>query len=268
LSLGLDLTWAEGHQLQRLTDINRILDGTTSANGLPHYNAGPAGPTTRRFGAYNRIITDLSDGEAEYKAATLTMQRRYADNYSFYAAVTWSEDRDHDSNERNFAGIQAEDFNNLELNWGPSNRDQEWKVILNGVWDTPLWGIGLSGSFQYYTGQPFNPTTNVDFNGDSNFTDRPTVNGVHFGRNSQRQPDLYTMALRLSKSFDIGPGDIAVFAECFNCTDHTNPTITANNQIWGPGQNPLPTFGDENALFQTSGAFAPRTIQLGLRFDF
>ncbi|HEX6901951.1 MAG TPA: TonB-dependent receptor [Thermoanaerobaculia bacterium] len=264
IALGLDLTYAEGNQLQRLTDFNRVYSGTVDpTNGMPEYSS------TRRFSAYNRIVMDVSDAEAEYKAATLTLQRRYADNYSLYGAVTWSEDRDQDSNERNFAGIQQEDYNNIDNSWGPSNRDQEWKVILNGVWDTPLWGIGISGSFQYYSGQPFNPTANSDLNNDGNSgTDRPTINGVHLGRNSERQPDLYTMSLRLSKSFNIGPGDLAVFAECFNCTDHTNTAISTNNQIWGTLQTPRDTFGDEDTLFTTTGPFAPRTFQLGLRFDF
>ena len=83
-ALGLDITYAEGNQLQRLTDLNRVYDGTLSSNGLPHYGSA------RRFAAYNRIVTDVSDGEAEYKAATLTLQRRYANNYSLYGAVTWS----------------------------------------------------------------------------------------------------------------------------------------------------------------------------------
>ena len=273
ISLGLDFTYAEGNQLQRLTDINRVYctsttapgcsAGVTASNGLPRYS------TARRFPAYGAIITDLSDAESEYKSVTATLQRRYSGNYSLYGAVTWSEDRDNDSNERNFSGIQAEDFNNLDINWAPSNRDQEWKVVLNGLWNTPLWGIGLSGSFQYYTGSPFTPTAGADLNGDAvSGTDRPTVNGVHLGRNSERFPDLYTLALRLAKTFNIGPTGLSLFAECFNCTDHTNKGISTNNQIFGTAQTPRATFGQEDQLFATSGPFGPRTIQLGLRFEF
>lgn len=261
VAFGLDLTYAEGNQLQRLTDINRVYSGTVDpTNGQPEYSS------TRRFAAYNRVIMDLSDAESEYKAVTATLQRRYANNYSLYGAVTWSEDRDTDSNERNFAGLQAEDYNNLDASWGPSARDQEWKVVLNGVWDTPLWGIGLSGAFRFYTGQPFTATVNSDLNNDGvSATDRPTVNGVHFGRNTFRQPDFYTLDLRLSKGFNIGPGDLDLFVECFNCTDHANRFISTNNQIWGLDQTPRATFGVEDAL---ATGFTPRTLQLGLRYDF
>ena len=267
ISLGVDLTYADGHQLQRLTDINRVLDGTISANGLPHYSSA------RPLSAYGSVITDLSDASAHYKAVTVTLQRRYADSFSLYGAITYSKDRDNDSNERNFSGIQAEDFNNLGLNWGPSARDQRWKGVLNGVWNTPLWGIGVAGAFRYYTGQPFTPIANTDINGDGVAgTDRPTVGGVHFGRNSLRQPNFYTLDLRLSKGFHIGPVDLSLFAECFNCSDHANRFISANNQIWGPGQTPVGTGTPAGSPFDkedtVNSAFVPRTIQLGLRFEF
>jgi hypothetical protein len=260
VSFGLDFTYAEGNQLQRLTDINRVYDGTTASNGLPRYSG------TRRFSAYGAIITDLSDAQSRYKAVTATLQRRYADHFSLYGAVTWSRDRDNDSNERNFSGIQAEDYNNLGLNWAPSARDQEWKVVLNGVWDTPLWGLGLAGAFRYYTGQAFTPIANADLNNDGvSGTDRPTINGQHLGRNSERQPDFYTLDLRLTKGFKVGPGNVAVFAECFNCSDHANRFISTNNQIYGTAQTPRATFGVEDSL---NSAFVPRTFQLGLRLDF
>ncbi|HYG64056.1 MAG TPA: TonB-dependent receptor, partial [Thermoanaerobaculia bacterium] len=257
-SFGLDFTYAEGKQLQRLTDINRVYDPANppTPNGLPRYS------NTRPLSGYDRVIMNVSDAESEYTAVTATLQRRYADNFSLYGAVTWSEDKDHDSNERNFAGIQSEDFNNLDLNWGYSNRDQRWKGVLNGLWDTPWWGLGLSGSFRYSTGQPFTATTNSDFNNDGvRETDRPTVGGEHFDRNSFRQPDFWTLDMRLSKGFDLGPGELTLFAECFNCTDRTNPFTTRT--VWGTAQTPAAGFAGENSWIGN-----PRTLQLALRYDF
>ncbi len=254
-ALGLDVTYAEGHQLQRLININRVYEGTTAANGQPRYSS------TTPFPFYGRIISSLSDGESEYYGVTASLRRRYADNFSLYGSVTWSQDKDDDSNERNFSGIQAEDYNNLDTSWGYSNRDQEWKGAINGLWDTPLWGIGLSGAFRYATGSPYNATTGTDLNNDGESgTDRPTVNGVHFERNSFRQPDFYSLDLRLSKGFDVGPGDLSVFAECFNCTDAANRFVTDTR--WGTGQTPNATFGRE------VGVGTPRTFQLALRYDF
>jgi hypothetical protein len=254
-AFALDFTYAEGHQLQRLRDANRVYDGTTASNGLPRYSS------TRPNKFYGRITQSLSDGTSKYTGVTATLRRRYADNLSLYGSVTWSRDKDDDSNERNFAGIQAEDYNNLDLNYGFSNRDQEWKSVLNAVWDTPWWGIGLSGTFRYLTGSPYNATVGADINNDGEpSTDRPTVNGVHFARNSFRQPDFYSLDMRLSKSFNVGPGDISLFAECFNCSDASNRFVT--NTVWGTGQAPNATFGQE------TGVGTPRTFQLAVRYDF
>jgi hypothetical protein len=258
IAVGLDATYAKGEQLQRLTDINRVYDGTLAANGMPRYGSA------RPFPFYGRVTTSLSDAESEYVGITGTVRRRHADNYSFYAAVTYSEDKDNDSNERNFAGIQAEDFNDLDNNWGYSNRDQTWKGIVNGLWDTPWWGIGLSGSFRYFTGSPYNVTVGSEVNNDGEgFTDRPTINGVHLERNSERQPDFFALDLRLSKEFGVGPGDLSLFAECFNCSDNSNRFVTQT--VWGNSTGSSPTragFGVE------SGVGTPRTIQIGLRYDF
>lgn len=253
---GLDFTYAKGRQLQRLTDINRQYDGTTATNGLPRYSR-----TVFPYPYYGVITTSISDASSKYTAATLTVRRRLINNFSFYAATTYSKDKDNDSNERNFAGIQAEDFNDLDLNWGWSNRDQRWRTVVNGLYQTPWWGIGISGSIKYASGSPGNVTVGSDINQDGQTgTDRPTVDGVHFDRNSYRQPAFRSLDLRLSKDFNVGPGQISIFADCFNCTNEDNFTIT--NFTWGVGQTP-----DTRFLTRNAGG-DPRTIQFGARFDF
>jgi hypothetical protein len=254
-TLAVDVVYAESKQLERLTDTNKVYDGTTSVNGVPHY------ARTRPDPFYGRITTLVSDARSKYQAVTATLTRRFASRFSLYGAVTYSIDKDNDSNERNFAGIQAEDFNNLDLNYGYSNRDQRWKAIVNGVWDTPWWGIGLSGVLRFTTGSPYTATTNVDFNGDGiSNTDRPTVGGVHFARNSFRQPSFYSLDLRVSKSFNLGPGQLSPFIECFNCTNASNLFVT--NTTWGPLSTPAATFGKD------AGQGTPRTFQVALRYDF
>jgi hypothetical protein len=254
-SLGIDVTYAEGNQLQRLLDANRVYDGTLGANGLPRYSSTTPNPF------YGRITNSVSDGESEYTGITATLNRRFADNFSLYGAVTWATDKDNDSNERNFAGIQAEDYNNLDNNWGYSNRDQRWKGVVNGLWETPLWGIGLSGAFRYSTGSPYTAFVGSDLNNDGEgFTDRPTINGEHLERNSFRQPDFWSLDFRIGKGFDVGPGEIDLFVECFNCTDAENRFVTDTR--WGTAQTPRPEFGQE------IGVGTPRIFQLGLRYDF
>jgi Carboxypeptidase regulatory-like domain/TonB dependent receptor len=255
-SAGLDFTYAKGEQLQRLKDINRQYDGTIGANGLPRYSA-----TVFPFPFYGSITTSVSDAKSRYTALTAKINRRLSGGFSYYAALTYAKDKDNDSNERNFAGIQAEDYNNLDLNYAYSARDQRWKGVVNALWETPWWGIGVSGSIRYSTGSAFSALTAVDNNLDGQSgTDRPTVNGVHFGRNSFRQPDFRTLDLRISKSFTLGPGDLLLFGECFNCTDEENRFVT--NFTYGNNPTPSATFGLE------TGVGVPRSIQFGARYDF
>src|SRR6185436_19366264 len=122
---------------------------------------------------------------------------------------------------------------------------------------------GLSGSYTYTSGQAYSPRYGSDANNDGNNVDRPTIAGEHLERNSFRQPDFSTVSLRLGKSFNLGPGALTVFGECFNCADSANRTISASNQTWGTGQTPVATFG---VLDQVS--LNPRTIQLAVRYDF
>jgi hypothetical protein len=280
----IDFTYAEGNQLQRLTDTNRVYDGTTAENGMPRYSS------TRPNPFYGTVTTSLSDARSEYVAITGQVQRRFSNDLSAGALVTYSSDKDTDSNERNFAGIQAEDFNDIEQAFAYSNRDQRWKISGNAVWQTPLWGISLAGAARYITGGTYTPRANFDFNNDGQSgTDRPTVgctyvpnnstataadcrdNGSHLGRNSFRQPRFYSVDVRVSKAFRIGPGDLSAFIECFNCTDSANWSIPSANQTWGrqpgptqtgPDSQPSATFGDPT----TPGT--PRTFQVALRFDF
>jgi hypothetical protein len=261
-SVGMNFTWAKGNHLQRLTDINlqydRNADGSiklSTTNGQPLYSS------TRPFPYYGRITTSTSDGESKFLSVTMSAQRRFTNHFSLFASLTWSQDEDNDSNERNFSGIQAEDVNNLDGSYGYSNRDQKWRAGLNAVWETPLWGIGVAGSVAFSTGSPFNPTTGNDANNDTVTTgDRPTINGVHLARNSYRQPSFYTVSLRLSKTFAVGPVALEVFGECFNCTNTGNKSVL--NSTYGTGQAPSATFGIPN------GVGTPRTFQLAARVDF
>ena len=257
--VGIDITYAEAKQLQRLTDINLQYSGVNGANGLPRYSS------TRPNSYYGRITTSLSDAESQFTGITLLAKRRMSGGFQYYTAITWSQDKDHDSNERNFAGIQAEDVKNLDLNYGVSNRDQAWRGIASGLWETGWWGINVAGSFRYSTGSPWTITAGSDVNGDTNNVDRPTILGVHQERNAERQPDSYSLDLRVGKDINVGPGVIGVFAECFNCSDAENRFVPGNNMVWGNPAGATPT----NANFgKETGFGTPRTFQFGVRFDF
>ena len=253
---GIEATYAKAENLERLNDPNLVYDGSVSAvNGQPRYS------TTRPNPYYGRVSTYTTDARSRYEAVTLNLQHRFSKDLVFYVAAAWSEDKDSDSNERNFAGAQAEDLHNLEGSYSWSNRDQRWRISANASWNTPWWGILLAGSYRFTTGSPYTATTGADENRDGFFNDRPTIGGVHYSRNQFRQPDFYQLDFRLAKTFNIGPVGLTAIAECFNCTNTGNRFVT--NFSWGTAQTPSSTFGIPNGV-----TTLPRTIQFAGRVDF
>ncbi len=261
-AVNFDFTYAKSYHLERLTDINivykRDANGnivTSTVNGQPVYSS------TRPDPYYGRVTTYVSDAQSEYHAIVMTLRRQFTERLFGFLAVTWSQDFDNDSNERNYSGVQAEDFNNIGKDWSYSVRDQRWKFAANAVWNTPWWGLSLGGVYRYITGSPFTPTTSSDANADGFFNDRPTINGVHLGRNSYRYPDYSSLDLRLQKSVKVGPGAASVIVECFNCSNNGNWTVS--NTTWGNNQTPSATFDVQN-----TPTTSVRTFQLAVRYDF
>jgi outer membrane receptor protein involved in Fe transport len=254
--VGIEGTYAEAKNLERLNDPNLVYDGSVSVvNGQPRYS------TTRPNPFYARISTYTTDARSKYEAVSLNFQRRFTSNLVFFMAATWSEDKDNDSNERNFAGAQAEDLHNLDGSYNWANRDQRWKFAANANWNTPWFGIGLSGTYRYTSGSPFTAVTGGDENRDGFFNDRPTIDGVHFSRNQFRQPKFSQFDFRVAKTFNVGPVGLTAIAECFNCTNNKNSFV--RNFTWGTGQTPSSTFGIANGVNTL-----PRTLQFAGRVDF
>jgi hypothetical protein len=277
-SVGVEGTYAKAQNLERLNDPNLTVctsntqagctAPTINASGLSTINGQPVYSTVRPDPFYARISTYTTDATSKYEAVTFNLQHRFTKDLQFFASVTWSEDKDSDSNERNYAGAQAEDLHNLAGSYSWSNRDQRWKAGANANWNTPWYGIGLSGTLRFNTGSPYTATTGADTNGDGFFNDRPTINGVHFARNSFRQPSSYQLDFRLAKTFSIGsfgssmgPVGLTALVECFNCTNTANRFVT--NTTWGTGQTSSSTFGIANGV-----TTLPRTLQFAGRIDF
>ncbi|HKF41969.1 MAG TPA: TonB-dependent receptor [Thermoanaerobaculia bacterium] len=278
-TVGIEGTYNKAYNLERLNDPNLTVctsntqvgctgNANIDANGNSKINGQPVYSTVRPNPYYGRISTYTTDATSQYEAISLNLQHRFTKDLQFFVAATWSEDKDSDSNERNFAGAQAEDLHNLNGSYSWSNRDQRWRILANALWNTPWWGIGLSGSYRFSTGSPYTATTGADENRDGFFNDRPTVGGVHFIRNQYRQPDSYQLDFRLAKTFYVGPfgstlGQIGLtaIAECFNCTNTANRFVT--NFTYGQGQTPSGTFGVPNGV-----TTLPRTLQFAGRIDF
>lgn len=264
--LSIDATWAETVNLERMGDYNLAYqynpDGSIKLSPI---NSQPLYSSSRPNPYYGRVYAYLSDAFSQYYGVSMVLNRRFSERFFGFLAVTWSEDKDNDSNERNYGSFQAEDVNNLHGSWGYSVRDQRWKFALNSVWNTPWWGISVSGTYRYLTGAPYTALTSGDTNNDGYTNDRPTnlATGEHFDRNSYRNSDYQTLDLRLQKAFNIGPTKLSLALDCFNCADTGNWYVPNANMTWGNGQTPNATFGKASTAGNN-----PRTLQAGVRFEF
>jgi hypothetical protein len=267
VALGLSGTYGKTYNLERLDDAN-LQPSTDRATDCPL--ASPAVTCWSRVRpnpAYARVSVYRSDARAQFESVTLSARKNFANGFRFFGSATWAEDKDNDSNERNFSGFFAEDLHNLDGSYSWSNRDIRWRFVGNVSYDrqiTKSVGIFTSAVYRYQTGLPFNPQAGADVNrdGDSG-TDRPTVNGVHLDRNSFRQPDFSELDMRFGVGIELGPGKLSLFAEVFNLFNVRDSFVNAGQSVYGTGNTPNASFGVPTGINNT-----PRTVQLAARYDF
>ena len=126
------------------------------------------------------------------------------------------------------------------------------------------------------SGQPFNITTGVDTNGDTNDTDRPFL----VGRNTGRGPNFWTTDLRLLRRFRFGAEtqrSLELIFDSFNVFNRVNFREVNSNtngvlrlsdlgitdvRVHGRADLPASRFGG------FTSAYDPRIIQLALKINF
>jgi hypothetical protein len=161
----------------------------------------------------------------------------------------------------------------LSKDWGRSDDDQRHRLVINGAVNTPtaaaqtLWqkisyGFQLSAMLQAYSAAPFNITSGVTtLQGTSG---RPIVNGEFIPRNVGVADDFFSLNVRLSRSFRLGPSlSIEGAAEAFNLTNRRND-LTRNTNF-GAGAYPANPSASFN---QITAVGDPRTFQFSARLRF
>ena len=267
-SAGVDVIYAEGENLQRNFDDNAQIESRDEF-GRPIYSDDPVNPNLAT------IFVRRSNGESEYTAVTLKVNRRWSGRYQLQAHYTWSEDKDTDSNERSATTVTVSDPDNLRYDWGLSSRDVENRFVLSGVVEVP-WKIKLAGILKIQDGIPY---TGIDAN--TNLPNYPTngpdpravLNGQRLGRNTFRNEGLSQLDVRITKAFDLGRFDIDLFAEIFNLfSDHSftlqdggegDFDTTSQQQPLLPNGSPNPEFGIPDRRVTPLQQW-----QLGLRLSF
>ncbi|QOY84906.1 TonB-dependent receptor [Paludibaculum fermentans] len=255
-------------KIARTSGRNLFYTGATNPNGTPVY--GRIDPTLLQ----KNIFT--YDGNSNYHAGILQVQRRMVNNLTLNAHYTWSK--------------AIDDFTDFNSDFSPMDQlckrceralspfHHAHRVVINAVYQSPahnyiLGGWNLAPIFQANSGRPFNLLAGVDVNGDNYSTnDRPFPAGRDIGRG----PSYVSVDMRLSRRFRLGSSERAALeflAEGFNLANHTN-FKTVNNTV---GAVPLsairqPITGIKGASPTTplafTSAYDPRQFQFGLKLSF
>jgi hypothetical protein len=211
-----------------------------------------------------------SAGESNYHGLHLSLIQRPVGWGHYRVSYTLSKSM---NNVGEFFFSSPIDPFDLSKDWGRSDDDQRHRFIFNGSVHSPMgpatsgWerishGFQLSGLLQAYSALPLNITSGVTtIQGTAG---RPIVDGQFIERNAGQGNDFFTLNLRLSRAFRIGPRwQVEALAEAFNVTNRTNVVIRNGN--FGAGaypDNPSRSFGEITAVGE------PRTFQFGFRVNF
>ena len=268
LSGGVSYLMNSGTKLLRARNTNLRIVGDNAF--------GPAfGPIDPRILQSNHVE---SSGKSIYHGMTATLSKRFSDFHQFQVSYTFS--KAIDDTVDFITDLEAANQLDLAAERSLSAFDQRQRFVVSGVFMSPLdrgFGAGrvladltVAPILTVASGHPFNLLLGFDANGDTNAnTDRPPL----AGRNTGRGPSFTSLDLRVTKAFVFGDRDhrIEATAEAFNLFNTVNFS-GVNNIV---GTTPLSTFdvegsrslGPTDPLGFTS-AFAPRQIQLGLKFRF
>jgi hypothetical protein len=223
-------------------------------------------------------------GEAQYDALNLSLEKRYANNWSgrISYSLSKSEGTAYAQADRNI--LQFLTDLNLDDLWGPRPVDRRHILSINGRTEIPrTGGITLSSTLRYMSGAPFTIVdTSIDANRNGELFD-PLPAGTYSGTarnamqnvknrggiNGARGPDYFQIDVRAGWRGRM-PGDRAleVFFDIFNITNRTNwdnPTNVTSGALAGADRR-LPTFLELRNLRGGSGF--PRQAAFGVRYVF
>lgn len=232
LAITADGVWARGYGLMRARDIN-----------YPDLND----PLRRRPNPNFQVIRVIeTKGHSWYKALQVGITKRHSNHHSYTIAYTLSES-ERDTEDFGFYPVDQRDY---DAERGPASNDNRHRFSASLNVDLPF-GLRLASVMTARSATPYNITTGLDSNRDTNFNDRP--GGIT--RNSARGDDSWQVDARLSKEFRFGRRRVEWLAEAFHIANTTNWTGYVGNQRSA-------SFG------KPTGSGDPRQIQLGVRVDF
>jgi len=255
--LGVSGTYAKGTKLERLTDLNL---GTPTQNAYGRL----VFPTARPNPNYRMLAMYVSDAESRYQALTLSARYEKPDSpFTAQIYYTYSQNRDNDSNERNFSGYATQNVQNLDGDWSYADTDRRHNLTGSFTYAEKRWtGLLFGITYHYISGSPYSLTAGSDLNRDGQTSnDRIYIGGFDSGRNSVRAASNTYIDMRVSRDFRFTKRvKFQVSADVFNVLNRHDTYL--QNYVNG-SSDATTTIATRNAVVGIA-----RQVQLGARLSF
>jgi len=253
-------------------------------------------------------VTDIFSGvTSNYEALVASYKHRLSYHFSFDSNFTWSHALDYgENNQTGAAATSLLDPTNIKLDYGNSNQNVPYRLVIAGVGTSPWHFSGPLGyvlndfeiapGFSTQSGLPYSPgissgsanakmyptgataqqsiITTTSFNGSGGANRLPNID-----RNAFQYPKTWGVDLRVSKSLVVREHyKLEFLTEAFNLTNHQNVTGlgTTAYQISEDTTNHLnkltpytsTTYGAITSTDNSNFAYNVRQLQMALRFTF
>jgi hypothetical protein len=227
-----------------------------------------------------------------YHGMTVSVRRRMTNGLYFRLAYTWAHAID-DGQDALVAGrpVTVQNSYSTKSERGPSVTDQRHRVSVSWIAEPEPFGRGqafmgkifnewkIAGVMTFGSGRPTEARVSGDPNRDDN-SSNDRLSG--FGRNAFLSPDYATLDLRLTRKIHVTEHlRLELTAESFNLLNRDNLrySFTDDGFLNGAGQfvpisrnsggRVYPAYYQQPTSFmRATSAYAPRLVQLGLRFVF
>ncbi len=282
VSVSADLLWVHGKNQLGTIDYNPIVP-SLGAGRRPNDINGVAGTSAS-------VLQYTSFGETWYKGLTLSINKRFANNFQFLVSYTLSKAEDTSTDfqsafipQSNGLGRDPNNPTGLPIGFdprserGPATQDQRHRLVVSGLYQFP-WQVQFATIVTAASGRPYTPLAGVDLNGDGDGgafpSDRARTNpadpSTSVRRNSQTMKSQFNVDTRLSRRFGLGGRRaLEAMVDVFNLFNRAN--YTEINNIFGTGAFPSKPLTDAlgRVTYGTyTEALPGRQIQLAAKLVF
>ena len=251
IAASVSATMAKTDFLTRFVNRNDAVFGSPWSTGL-----NPGGTN-----GVSTLTTVESSARSQYQGVTFGIARMTDPDFQFQANYTLSVDKSDDDNERDPFKFNYARANNLDPEYGYSERDQRHRFNAWMLKKLP-WSIYANNRFTALSAQPTSEKCGAANVGTGvravTPQDRICPNGTILERNTIRRDNAFaSWDLRLSRPFTTGGKQVEAIVEIFNVLNRDN--------FRDPSASSL-LFNFDGTI--RSGLGDPRQIQLGMRYAF